>query len=607
MAKLRTRRGALALYAVLLVLPTVALGLLQWRHIEQEYSDELASVPRDAEDAARRFRAALGEQLAALLAAEGQRGVEQYANYYCPDSTPQGEVTLLPTQLRSEPRPAGVLGWFSFDLNAARSDGAQVFLGAPSEDAALESAHQSALLRASLELYERVRSESWLNTSSPIELDAARLELPVRAIAASRAARGEEDCIEAERMLLGEPVRMVAGQFRLHFYRDAHSEPHLIAHRRVRVDAIPSLTGAPNCLHRVSEGLGLVQGLFIDLDWYARELTRTVAQRVLTKRERLVESHDEGCESCAPHHADLRPIGDFDIDCDPQNADWSRMQIAIDTADMDARYRSRLWRFGGVAVMLLAALSTGVALLWRSVEQELEQAARTENFVAAVTHELRTPLSSIKLHAEMLLEGWTTEPEKQQEYYRRIVRETARLSTMVERVLEKAKLDSTSAQPTPCDLTELVDAHVQQLLNWRVTDAPDLEFELAEDLPLVWLTKEALHSILVNLVENARKYAPVDHGKPNSEPIVIATLRRPDGVALEVRDRGPGVPAAQRKRIFDAFYRLGSESTRTTRGTGLGLHLVSLQAAAVGAKVLVEDRAGGGSIFRVTFKPAQPG
>lgn len=605
MANLRTRRGALALYAVLLVLPTVALGLLQWRHIEQEHADELASVPRDAEDAARRFRSALGEQLDELLRAEGQRGVEQYANYYCPDSTPQGEVTLLPTQLRSEPRPAGVTGWFTFDLNAARTDGAQVFLGAPSGDPARDAAQQAELLTASLELYERVRSESWLSASSPVELDAARLELPVRAIAASRAAQGDEDCIEAERMLLGQPVRMVAGQFRLHFYRDAQGEPRLIAHRRVRVDAIPYLVGATNCLHRVSEGLGLVQGLFIDTKWYARELARGVAQRVLTKRERLIETHEDGCESCAPHHADLRPIGDFDIDCDPKDLDWGRMQIAIDTTEMDERYRSRLWRFGGVAVMLLAALSTGVALLWRSVEQELEQAARTENFVASVTHELRTPLSSIKLHAEMLLEGWTTDPAKQQEYYRRIVRETERLSTMVERVLEKAKLASASANPVPCDLTELVDAHVQQLLNWRVTEAPDLEFDLAEDLPQVWLTKEALHSILVNLVENARKYAPVDHSKPNAEPIVIATLRRPDGVALEVRDRGPGVPAAQKQRIFDAFYRLGSESTRTTRGTGLGLHLVSLQAASVGARVLVEDRAGGGSIFRVTFKPAQ--
>ncbi len=600
MAAPRTHRSALALYAVLLVLPTLALGLLQWRHIAREHEDELASVPQDADDAARRFREVLRAELDVLLQNESQRGVEQYANYYCPDSTPEGKVTLLPTQLRTDARPTGVLGWFTFDLNAPATDSLQLFVGGESAS----DAEIADLQSAGLELFERVRNEAWLRTVNPVELDSQRLELPVRALAASRAALGDEDCIEAERMLLGEPVRMISGPFALRFYRDGYGEPRLIAHRRVRVEEIPYLAGATNCLHRVSEGLGLVQGFFIDLEWYARDLPRDVAQRVLTKRERFLDTHEPGCETCAEYHADLRLISDMGIDSAEEDANWGRMQIAIDTTEIDARYYSRLWRFLGMAAMLLAALSTGVALLWRSVEKELEQAARTENFVAAVTHELRTPLSSIKLHAEMLLDGWTTEPQKQQEYYRRIVRETERLSTMVERVLEKARLSSTNAQPTPCDLTELVDAHVSQLLNWRITDQPDIEFELAEDLPRVWLTKEALHSILVNLVENARKYAAVDFSKPGAERLVVATLRVEGGVALEIRDRGPGVPKAQRQRIFDAFYRLGSESTRTTRGTGLGLHLVSLQAASVGARVLVEDRPGGGSTFRVTFRVA---
>lgn len=600
MAAPRTHRSALALYAVLLVLPTVALGVIQWRHIEREHADELASVPRDAEDAARRFREALRAEVDALLASESQRGVAQYANYYCPDSTPEGDVTLLPTQLRSEPRPTGVLGWFSFDLAGGDGASLQVFTGGEQ----LAAERLAELRRASLELHDSVRNEAWLVASAPVEFGAERLELPVRALAASRAAQGDEDCIEAERMLLANPVRMVAGQFQLRFYRDAQGEPRLVAHRHVRVDAIPQLIGATNCLHRVSEGLGLVQGFFVDLGWWAGVLPREVAARVLTKRERFLEHPEGSCEHCADYHADLWLIRDMDVSAAPQDEAFGRMQIAIDTTELDARYRSRLWRFFGMGAMLFAALGTGVALLWRSVEKELEQAARTENFVAAVTHELRTPLSSIKLHAEMLQDGWTTDPAKQQEYYKRIVRETERLSTMVERVLEKAKLTSTTAHPTPCDLTELVDNHVQQLLNWRITDAPDLEFELAEDLPHVWLTKEALHSILVNLVENARKYAPVDFAKPGATPIVIATLATADGPALEVRDRGPGVPKAQRQKIFDAFYRLGSESTRTTRGTGLGLHLVSLHAASVGARVLIEDRPGGGSTFRVTFKPA---
>lgn len=601
MAAPRTHRSALALYAVLLVLPTILLGFLQWRHIAGEYADELASVPRDADDAARRFREAFRAEVDALLANEGRRGVEQYANYYCPNTTAEGEVTLLPTELRTVPRPAGVLAWFMFDVQPTEGSGELLVFGGspPPSDEQMANYHLQAL-----DLLERSRTEEWVRTGAPVGLDAARLELPVRAIAASRAAQGDEDCIEAERMLLGEPVRMIAGQFQLRFYRDADGEPHLIANRRVQVDEIPDLVGSTDCLHRASTGLGLVQGFFVDLDWYSRRLPLEVAQTVLTKRERFLDSHDPQCANCAEYHADLRVIGDMDVEASPEDVAWRSMQIAIDTTEVEKRYGARLWRFLGMATMLLLALSTGVILLWRTVEKDLEQAERTENFVAAVTHELRTPLSSIRMHAEMLQDGWTTDPAKQQEYYRRIVRETDRLSTMVERVLEKAKLASGVAQPVPCDLSDLVDQHVSQLLNWRTTDEPDLEFELADDLPEVLLTPEALHSILVNLLENARKYAPVDPSKPGAERIVVATLATAGGAALEIRDRGPGVPSAQRRRIFDAFYRLGSESTRTTRGTGLGLHLVALHAASVHARVDVEDRAGGGSIFRVTFRAA---
>ena len=97
-----------------------------------------------------------------------------------------------------------------------------------------------------------------------------------------------------------------------------------------------------------------------------------------------------------------------------------------------------------------------MTLIYRSVNRELEQAHRTQNFVAAVTHELRTPVSTIRLHGEMLLDGWAADEEKRQEYYRRIVRETGRLSTLVENVLEKSKLKEEVTKPEPHDLNEVV-------------------------------------------------------------------------------------------------------------------------------------------------------
>ena len=109
-------------------------------------------------------------------------------------------------------------------------------------------------------------------------------------------------------------------------------------------------------------------------------------------------------------------------------------------------------------------------------------------------------------------------------------------------------------------------------------------------------------SILVNLLENARKYAPYDPARPGSEPIRVVTRRSDEGVRLQVLDRGPGIPASERGRVFEAFYRVGNEATRTSRGTGLGLHLVRLQAESIGARVRVDDRPGGGAAFRVDFR-----
>ena len=241
---------------------------------------------------------------------------------------------------------------------------------------------------------------------------------------------------------------------------------------------------------------------------------------------------------------------------------------------------------------------------------EPSEAARTQNFVSAVTHELRTPLAAIRLYGEMLLEGWTDDPEKEREYHRRILRETNRLATLVERVLQKGRLTSATTKTQAVDLSRLVVRLEEELAIAHPPDAPlsegnsDLRFELGEGLPPALASPEVVSGILTNLIENARKYAPFNPDDPRSEPILVRTRQEGTRVLLEVADRGPGIPAQHRDRIFEAFYRMGNEATRTATGTGLGLHLVRLQAEAVGAQATVRARDGGGSTFRVRFRPA---
>jgi len=222
-----------------------------------------------------------------------------------------------------------------------------------------------------------------------------------------------------------------------------------------------------------------------------------------------------------------------------------------------------------------------------------------------VTHELRTPLSAIRMHGEMLQDGWVADDTKRQEYYRRIVRETDRLETLVERVLEKGRLSTADARPEAGDLNSIVESLEPSLVGTRAGPrSSDVEFDLAPDLPETMIVPEGVRSIVTNLVENARKYAPPVKNGDGFEPIRVVTSVQDGNPVLEVLDRGPGIPREERSHIFDAFYRVGNESTRTTKGTGLGLHLVALHCQAMNARVQALDRDGGGTVFRVTFERA---
>jgi signal transduction histidine kinase len=368
----------------------------------------------------------------------------------------------------------------------------------------------------------------------------------------------------------------------------------------VTVDPNHRLWDVRTCLDSMGRGATLVQGFFIDPAWYFDELPLGTAQAVLDPdMVFLPPSHPRSGAQEELVASVIRPVellrcetyGDGDLD-------FGRMAVALNTSEVEARLARQRWRYMGVTAMLLVSLATGLWLLLRSVRRDLEQAQRTENFVAAVTHELRTPLSAIKLYGEMLMDGWVKDKDKQEEYYRRIVRETGRLETMVERVLEKGRVTSDEAPPQPGDLTRaarLVRPTLEQLGDGRA----DLEFDLADGLPEVLLIPDGVRSVLTNLVENARKYAPVVNG---AEPIEVRSRLLRGKVVLEVSDRGSGIPPSDRRRIFDAFYRVGNEATRTSHGTGLGLHLVALQMRAMRGRIQVLDREGGGTTFRLTFR-----
>ena len=157
--------------------------------------------------------------------------------------------------------------------------------------------------------------------------------------------------------------------------------------------------------------------------------------------------------------------------------------------------------------------------------------------------------------------------------------------------------NSSSGAITPCKVLWSASGRTSKL-------ATDLELELDPELPQVLMSPEAIRSIVLNLVENARKYAPPPVGSAPADRILVRTRVEKGTPFIEVLDRGPGIPSEEKDSVFEAFYRRGDEATRQSKGTGLGLHLVKVQAQAVGGDVEVLDRPGGGCIFRVRLQAA---
>ena len=412
LVQLRTERTALALYGVLLVLPTIVLGGLQWHQIVQEKQDELAAVPRTAEDGARRFKEMAVDVVERLLADESQRPFHHYAAFYCPETAAGDEVPLLPSPLVREQRPSGLLCWFVADVTDEERGEVQLFFGAARE-VAPELAEE--LAAAAEHLIENDRGNERLRRLARLG-EFREEQLSLRSVAANRARLDDRECLqEMPRFLYENIVELLTSEFSLKFFRDDQGLPRIVATRQIVMDDMPALIGMNECLHRLTRGLGLIQGFFIDPQWLFETLPASVARTVLDEAQHFVPSGAEQCcEGREEYNAEIRLVDALGIEVEhPGDRDFGLMHVAVDTLEVEARFGRRSQRFFGMAAMLALSLGTGMVLLLRSVRSDLEQAERTENFVDAVTHELRTPLSAIKLHGEMLLDGWVSDAEKQ--------------------------------------------------------------------------------------------------------------------------------------------------------------------------------------------------
>lgn len=244
-----------------------------------------------------------------------------------------------------------------------------------------------------------------------------------------------------------------------------------------------------------------------------------------------------------------------------------------------------------IAVILFAGL--GGYLLWRDVRRELDLAEIRSQFAASVSHELKTPLTSIRMFAETVRLGRVKDEAARDEYLDTIINESERLSRLLNNVLDVSKIEQGKKlyRPRPQALGPILRAAV------RTMDYPlrQQDFSLAlaidDDLPDVRVDADALEQAVLNLIGNAIKYSG------SSREIGLELGREGSWAVVRVTDRGVGIPPGERQRIFEKFYRVPSPENRQVPGTGLGLALVAHFAREHGGRIEVDSEPGRGSTF----------
>lgn len=227
---------------------------------------------------------------------------------------------------------------------------------------------------------------------------------------------------------------------------------------------------------------------------------------------------------------------------------------------------------GAIAIVLVA-------------EKERRISALKSEFVANVSHELKTPLALVRMFAEMLQSGRVASDAKRQEYLDIILRESERLSALIENVLDFARLERGRGnyEFAEGDVGDAVTRAANVYRYRAEREGVRLVVEVAPDLPRAQIDERAIQLAVINLVDNALKYAP------EGKEIVVRARADADAVRVDVVDRGPGVPPEDRERIFERFVRSKTAANRTVRGSGIGLALVDHIARSHGGRAWVES------------------
>jgi|694.fasta_scaffold99921_3 signal transduction histidine kinase len=253
------------------------------------------------------------------------------------------------------------------------------------------------------------------------------------------------------------------------------------------------------------------------------------------------------------------------------------------------------WMYGLEGGVMLMLLFWGIVWIYQSLNSILGLNKRQNNFMLAITHELKTPIASAKLYMETLLKR-RLDGAQQEQFIRNSISEINRLRDLVENILLASQLENSKFE------IQKVESNISKLINQSVDNFAlprNLEKRIIKDIEeniFVETDEAALDAILTNLLSNATKYSPSD------KPVEVCVKQANNYTLISVKDEGAGISDQDKKRVFEKFYRVGDESTRKTKGTGLGLFIVKNLINHIGAKLAVRDNVPNGTIFEIIIK-----
>lgn len=278
-----------------------------------------------------------------------------------------------------------------------------------------------------------------------------------------------------------------------------------------------------------------------------------------------------------------------------ENFPGLRVALGDDESSQSRRWTPQRSFYFLALLLVLCVTSFGAYLLWRDVRRELRLAELRSQFVSSVSHELKTPLTAIRMFAETLRLGRSTDQQTQTEYLDTIINESERLTRLLNNVLDFSQIEQglKTYHLAPTSLGEIVHMAARAMEYPLAQQGFELRLDVENSLPAVNADGDALQQAILNLLTNAMKYSGT------SREIDLRLQRQNGQAIIQVTDYGVGIAPEEQGPIFDNFYRVLTPESKLIPGTGLGLTLVAHVAKAHGGSVEVQSTPGAGSTFSI--------